>query len=84
MCFFLHLCVCSFANVSNDAVHMSHPWTGLLDAVCLTFELLSALLCIVIIIFVSSCVSCAIHLNIVSVYACLLLYFGICLASSVI
>ena len=80
---FLHLCVCNFANVSNEAEHILHPWVGLLDAVCLMLELLSALLYIVITFFVSSGVSCAIHLNIVSVYACRMLYFGIFLSSSV-
>ena len=75
---FLHVCVCSLAKVSNEDVHMSQLWTGLFEAVCFMLALLSALLCVVIMLRVSSAVSCVIDLNIVSVYACLMLYFGIC------
>ena len=73
------MCVCNFANVSNVAGHMLHVWVGLFDAVCFMLELLSTLLCVENMFFVSSGVSCAIQWNVASVYACRMLYFGIIL-----
>ena len=68
--------------MSNAATNRSHLYVGLLDAVCLTLELLSTLLCVTSILFVSSGVNFEIHVNITSVYACLMLCLGIFLASS--